>query len=48
MDEKPNEIMQRIESQRSRLGENISELERRVKDTTDVKQQFASFRKQLE
>jgi len=40
MDEKPNEIMQRIESQRSRLGSNIDELERRVKETADVKQQF--------
>ena len=40
MDEKPNEIMQRIESQRDRLGQNIQELERRVKETTDVKAQF--------
>ena len=40
MDEKPNEIMQRIESQRNRLGQNIEELERRVKETADVKAQF--------
>lgn len=40
MDEKPDEIMSHIESQRNKLGQNLSELESRVKRTTDWRAQF--------
>ena len=35
MDEQSNEIVQRIHSERNRLGENLSELETRVQRATD-------------
>jgi len=40
MDEKPDEIMNHIESQRDQLGRNLNELEARVKRTTDWRAQF--------
>jgi hypothetical protein len=40
MDEKPNEIMNHIESQRHQLGRNLDELEARVKRTADWRAQF--------
>jgi hypothetical protein len=40
MDEKPDQIMNHIESQRDQLGRNLSELESRVKRTTDWRAQF--------
>jgi hypothetical protein len=40
MDEKPDEIMNQIESQRERLGQNLNELESRVKRSTDWRAQF--------
>src|SRR5690349_17479983 len=39
MDEKPDEIMNHIESQRDQLGRNLNELEARVKRTTDWRAQ---------
>ena len=39
MDEKPDEIMNHIESQRDQLGRNLNELETRVKRTTDWRAQ---------
>jgi len=40
MDEKPDEIMNHIESQRDQLGRNLNELEARVKRTADWRAQF--------
>jgi predicted dienelactone hydrolase len=40
MDEKPNKIVEHIDRERNRLGENIDELEARVKDTTDIRAHF--------
>jgi hypothetical protein len=40
MDEKPDQIMSHIESQRDQLGRNLNELESRVKRTTDWRAQF--------
>lgn len=40
MDERPDEILEHIESERNRLGSNLSELETRVKSTTDWRAQF--------
>jgi len=40
MDEKPDQIMSHIDSQRSELGRNLSELETRVKGATDWRVQF--------
>jgi hypothetical protein len=40
MDEKPDEIMSHIESQRDQLGRNLNELESRVKSATDWRVQF--------
>ena len=40
MDEKPDQIMNHIESQREQLGRNLNELETRVKRTTDWRAQF--------
>jgi len=40
MDEKPDQIMSHIESQRDQLGRNLNELETRVKRTTDWRVQF--------
>jgi hypothetical protein len=40
MDERPDEIMNQIESQRDQLGRNLNELEARVKRTTDWRAQF--------
>ena len=40
MDEKPDEIMNHIESQRDELGRNLNELESRVKRSTDWRAQF--------
>jgi hypothetical protein len=40
MDEKPDEIMSHIESQRDQLGRNLNELESRVKGATDWRLQF--------
>jgi len=40
MDEKPDEIMSHIESQRDQLGRNLNELESRVKGATDWRVQF--------
>jgi hypothetical protein len=42
MDEKPDQIMNHIESQRDQLGRNLNELESRVKRTTDWRAQFDS------
>src|SRR5689334_1441590 len=39
MDEKPDEIMNHIESQRDQLGRNLNELETRVRRTTDWRAQ---------
>jgi len=39
MDEKPDEIMNHIESQRDQLGRNLNELEARVRRTTDWRAQ---------
>jgi hypothetical protein len=40
MDEKPDEIIEEIETQRSRLGANLNELETRVRRTTDWRTHF--------
>jgi hypothetical protein len=40
MDEKPDEIMSHIESQRDQLGRNLNELESRVKSAADWRMQF--------
>jgi len=40
MDEKPDQIMNHIESQRNELGRNLNELETRVRRTTDWRAQF--------
>lgn len=40
MDEKPDQIMSHIESQRNELGRNLNELESRVRRTTDWRAQF--------
>ena len=40
MDEKPDQIMSHIESQRDQLGRNLNELETRVKGATDWRVQF--------
>jgi len=40
MDEKPDQIMSHIESQRDQLGRNLNELESRVKSATDWRVQF--------
>jgi hypothetical protein len=40
MDEKPDQIMNHIESQRNELGRNLNELETRVRRTTDWRVQF--------
>lgn len=40
MDEKPDQIMSHIESQRDQLGQNLNELESRVKGATDWRVQF--------
>jgi hypothetical protein len=40
MDERPDKIMSHIESERNRLGQNLNELETRVRDTTDWRTQF--------
>jgi hypothetical protein len=40
MDEKPDQIMNHIESQRDELGRNLNELESRVKRSTDWRAQF--------
>jgi len=40
MDEKPDEIMNHIDSQRQELGRNLNELESRVKGATDWRMQF--------
>ena len=40
MDEKPDQIMNHIETQRSQLGRNLNELESRVKQSTDWRVQF--------
>jgi hypothetical protein len=40
MDEKPDQIMSHIESQRNELGRNLNELETRVRRTTDWRAQF--------
>ena len=40
MDEKPDQIMSHIESQRDQLGRNLNELENRVKGATDWRVQF--------
>lgn len=40
MDEKSDQIKDRIESQRDALGRNLDELEHRVKETTDWRKQF--------
>lgn len=40
MDEKPDQIMNHIESQRDQLGRNLNELESRVKSATDWRTQF--------
>jgi len=40
MDEKPDQIMSHIESQRDQLGRNLNELETRVKRSTDWRVQF--------
>jgi hypothetical protein len=40
MDEKPDQIMSHIESQRDQLGRNLNELESRVKTATDWRVQF--------
>jgi len=40
MDEKPDQIMNHIESQRNQLGRNLNELEDRVRRTTDWRAQF--------
>jgi hypothetical protein len=39
MDEKPDQIMNHIESQRDQLGRNLNELEERVRRTTDWRAQ---------
>lgn len=40
MDEKPDQIMSHIESQRDQLGRNLNELESRVKSAADWRMQF--------
>lgn len=40
MDEKPDQIINDIDSQRERLGANLNELESRVRSATDWKTQF--------
>lgn len=40
MDEKPDQIMNHIESERNQLGRNLNELESRVKRTADWRAQF--------
>ena len=40
MDEKPDQILNHIEAQRSELGANLSELETRVRRTTDWRTHF--------
>jgi hypothetical protein len=40
VDEKSDQIIDRIESQRDALGRNLDELEHRVKETTDWRKQF--------
>jgi hypothetical protein len=40
MDEKPDEIMSHIDTQRQELGRNLNELESRVKGATDWRMQF--------
>jgi len=40
MDEKPDEIMNHIDTQRQELGRNLNELESRVKGATDWRMQF--------
>ncbi|HYP12861.1 MAG TPA: hypothetical protein VEQ63_02970 [Bryobacteraceae bacterium] len=40
MDEKPDQILEHIESQRNQLGANLSELEHRVRRTTDWRTHF--------
>lgn len=40
MDEKPDQILEHIETQRNQLGQNLSELESRVRSTTDWRTHF--------
>ena len=40
MDEKPDQILNHIESQRNELGRNLGELETRVRRTTDWRTHF--------
>src|SRR5262245_19137352 len=40
MDERSDQILEHIESQRNQLGENLNELETRVRRTTDWRAQF--------
>jgi len=40
MDEKPDKIVQHIESKRNELGRNLDELQNKVRETTDWRNQF--------